>query len=63
MRDVNRIDKTCEAFAEQWKRVSDWRLGQVIMNFLSAYGDPFYWEEDEFIKRLTEYMDMVAPKE
>lgn len=63
MRDINRIDKTCEALAEQWKRVSDWRLGQVIMNFLSAYGDPFYWEEDVFIKKLAEYMDMVAPKE
>ena len=63
MRDINRIDKTCEALAEQWKRVPEWRLGQVMINFLAAYGDPFYWEEDEFIKRLTEYMDMVAAKE
>ena len=60
MRDFNRIDKVCAALAEQWKRVPDWRMGQLIMNFFAAYGDPFYWEDDKFVEKLIEYLNAVA---
>lgn len=57
MRDINRIDNVCAKIAEQWKRLPDWRFGQLMVNFMSAYGDPFYWEEDDFLEYLKEYID------
>ncbi len=58
MRDINRLDK----FYNELKSVHanffpDWRFGQLIYNFLSEYGDPFYWEEDKFISKIKEYAD------
>ena len=63
MRDINRIDKFCNDFAELWKKVPDWRFGQLICNtFGYLGGDPFFIEEDEMIKKLTVIMDSsIAP--
>ena len=56
MRNVDRLDE----FYEELKMIHakffpDWRFGQFICNFLSEYGDPFYWEEDRFITKIKEY--------
>lgn len=32
MRDLKRIDKFCDLLKEIWKRVPDWRFGQLISN-------------------------------
>lgn len=56
MRDINRIDPFLEKIGELWKRVPDWRFGQLMFNFLSEYGDPFYLSEDEFLKKLDKYL-------
>lgn len=58
MRDINRIDKFLVEFGEIWKnKFPDWRFGQILYNFLSEYGDPFYLEEDEFIEEFKLFAD------
>ena len=58
MRDPQRIDKLINELGIIWKdKVTDWRFGQLMYNFLSAKGDPFYWEEDEFLKKFKEYLE------
>ena len=52
MRNPDRIDIFCNELAKQWHKVDDWRFGQLIINFLSECGDPFYWEEDDFLEKL-----------
>jgi len=56
MRDINRIKPFLEKVGELWKRVPDWRFGQLMYNFLSEIGDPFYLSEDEFIEKLDKYL-------
>jgi len=61
MRDIERIDKFLAKVGEIWKReCPDWRFGQLMYNFICENGDPFHWEEEEFLKRLKDYL---APKE
>ena len=56
MRDTNRIAPFLEEVGTIWKEEApDWRFGQLMYNFLSQYGDPFYWEEDRFLEKLNEY--------
>ena len=58
MRNPNRISRILEQLGEEWKKVPDWRLGQFLVNFLSWYGrDPFFIEDDDFIKLIQEYME------
>ena len=39
----------------------DWRFGQFIINFLDeCKSDPFYWEEDEFIKEVERYVKRIT---
>ena len=58
MRDPQRIDKFINELGTLWKdKVPDWWFGQLMYNFLSAKGDPFYWEEDEFLKKFKEYLE------
>lgn len=62
MRKVERIDEFTEKMAKLWKEyVPDWRFGQLMFNFLSTIGDPFYLEEDEFIAKLEEYVKNNSP--
>lgn len=43
--------------------VPDWRFGQLLVNFLQdCKEDPFYWEEDEFLKRFEEYLKPYMKK-
>ena len=64
MRDVKRIDGFLEKFGEMWKtHFPDWRFGQLVVNFERAYGDPFYLEEDDFLKKLAEFCEKFSPLE
>ena len=54
MRDPKRIDKFCDELKIVWKRLPDWRFGQLMMNLLGEYQavtgrDPFFPEEDEML--------------
>lgn len=61
MRSPERIDKFCSELAEVWKKVPDWRFGQLMVNVLNSLPrDPFFYEEDEMIK---EFKDFFTPKE
>lgn len=58
MRDANRLDVFYDKMKEIHKReFPDWRFGQFIINFIGYCGDPFYFEEDKFIKKLESYVD------
>ena len=56
MRDPKRIDKFCSQLADIWKKVPDWRFGQLMYNFICETGDPFHWEEEEFLAKLRDYL-------
>lgn len=60
MRDINRIDEILADLGEQWKRVPDWRLGQLFNN-LQRYknSDLFYIEDKKFITELKIFLDDV----
>lgn len=60
MRDINRMKLFLEKLEEEWKEVPDWRFGQLMCNFISTVGDPFYWEEEEFLEKLEIYIDSLA---
>ncbi len=59
MRDPKRIDKVLKVLGDNWKKLPDWRLGQLICNLQSAAGnDLFYVEDDKFIELLEEYFNI-----
>ena len=50
MRNPARIDIVLKTLGELWKKVPDWRLGQLICNLQRMKGnDLFYVEDDEFM--------------
>ena len=57
MRDPKRIDKFCDLLKEIWKRVPDWRFGQLISNLGRQLewtpGGFFYAEDEEFMNDLA----------
>ena len=56
MRDVNRIPEFLDKVGKIWaENCPDWRFGQLIYNFICETGDPFYWEEDDFLEKLDKY--------
>lgn len=58
MRDIERIDKFCNELAQYWKKVPDWRFGQLIMNILGTCPrDPFFIEEDEMLKIFEKFFN------
>ena len=64
MRDVRRIEGFLKEFGELWgKHYPDWRFGQLIFNFICAYGDPFHLEEDEFLVALKAYINNQDPRD
>ena len=58
MRDPNRIDKYCKRLAEVWKELPDWRLGQLMINFIDCRGGPlaFYMEDEDFMIMLEKFV-------
>ena len=56
MRDPKRIDKFCNQLADIWKKVPDWRFGQLMVNVLNSMPkDPFFPEEDEMLQFFKDY--------
>lgn len=57
MRDPKRIDEFCDLLKEIWKRVPDWRFGQLISNLGRQLewtpGGFFYAEDEEFMNELS----------
>ena len=62
MRDPKRIDKVCKELAKVWKKVPDWRLCQLFANFMRAYGDIFYIDDDRVIDELNDYLEPPIQK-
>lgn len=56
MRDINRIDEFCQRLAKVWKKVPNWRFGQLITNvFRTLENDPFFPEDDEMIETFERF--------
>ncbi len=55
MRDPERIDTIMEAVKKEWKKVPDWRLGQLIVNISRSAGiyDPYFMEDDRLLRTIT----------
>ena len=57
MRDPKRIDEFCNLLKKIWKRVPDWRFGQLISNLGRQLewtpGGFFYAEDEEFMNELA----------
>lgn len=64
MRNTDRIEPFLDEIGKVWKaKFPDWRFGQLMYNFFSALGDPFYYEEDEFLEAFKAYGNREDPKE
>lgn len=60
MRDIERIDKILEAVGKEWKKVPDWRFGQLLCNLQRfVNNDMFYVEDEDFVKVLQKYFSDV----
>ena len=60
MRDPARIEKFCRVLAETWRRVPDWRFGQLISNMLGDFvaktgKDIFFPEDEEMLAFVRDY--------
>lgn len=64
MRPIERIEPFLKELGDIWKeRFPDWRFGQLIYNFICENGDPFYWEDEEFLARLEAYLQPEKKEE
>lgn len=56
MRDPSRIKEILSAFQEVWEQYPDLRFCQLVMNIARTLitfdrnDDPFYFEDDDFLK-------------
>lgn len=55
-RDPDRIDKFLNILSNYWKRVPDWRLGQLLSN-LNIKKDWFYIEDAELEQALIDFFE------
>lgn len=56
MRNPDRIDPFLERLGKVWKKVPNWRFGQLMINiFRSMEQDPFFPEDDEMIEYFENY--------
>lgn len=57
MRDPNRLDIFYGRLKELHKKyIPDWRVGQLMYNFIRDYGDPYYLEDGEFLAAIEDYI-------
>lgn len=61
MRDVSRIPRIISVLEDIWRRVPQWRLGQLIENIKAFSGkdDLFYIEDDEMENILKEIFGKI----
>jgi len=59
MRDPKRCPAVCDLISYHWQtKCPDWRFMQLMSNFVVWYGaDPFYMEDEEFIKKFREFLE------
>lgn len=59
MRNEGRIMPLMMQAGRLWQyHCPDWRFMQLMSNFALWYGaDPFYMEDDEFIKKFREFLE------
>ncbi len=63
MRDPKRIPEILAALGEYWMNHPDLRLGQIVSNMVplnpgsTIIPDPFYMEDEVFLKKLQETLD------
>ena len=63
MRDPNRIDKYCKILSDGWKKVPDWRFGQLLCNVVGEVmeelkvSDLFFPEDDTFFTAFEKVME------
>jgi hypothetical protein len=58
------IYDTLNRLKEQWERVPDWRLMQLISNFQSYIGsDGFYIPNEDLVERIEIFLNDVLNKE
>lgn len=62
MRDPKRIREFCNQLAREWRKVPDWRFGQLILNVLGDIQaqtgkDLFFMEDDEMMEAIQEYFN------
>ena len=56
MRNPDRIEPFLNRLGKVWKKVPDWRFGQLMVNVLGSLDrDPFFPEDDEMIKHFENY--------
>ena len=56
MRDPNRIKPFLETLEKAWKKVPDWRFGQLMVNFLGSLDkDPFFPEDNEMQQKIIDF--------
>jgi hypothetical protein len=54
------IYDTLNRLKEQWERVPEWRLMQLIVNFQSYIGsDGFYIPNEDLVERLEDYLNVI----
>jgi len=69
MRDPNRIDTYVEKLKTMWKKVPDWRFGQLLNNVLGTVlkeckqKDTFYIEDEEFFTAFEKALNKIINKE
>lgn len=64
MRKPERLDKFYKELCDLHKNyLPDWRFGQLIFNFISETGDPFFYEEEAMIEMLKKYIAKVTGKD
>lgn len=61
MRDISRIPRITDVLEDIWRRVPQWRLGQLIENIkvFSGKDDLFYVEDDEMENILKEIFGRI----
>lgn len=63
MRDEQRIDTTLALLRQAWKKVPDWRLGQLLMNLhgmgegTASRRDLFYQEDYQWERALKAFVE------
>ena len=65
MRDPKRLDTLYNEIKECHSKIPDWRFMQLMNNFIAYHRlhfkhDGFYIEDDEFIRKFTEYVNKIV---
>lgn len=60
MRDPDRLDEFYDRLKELHKKyVPDWRFGQMVFNIMRSCGDPFFWEEKEYLDKAEDFLKNI----